>query len=50
MYQDIQEDIDDLPKLLDVDTAPEKLLPVFASWLGLETDETLFLPRNCAVC
>lgn len=46
MYQDLQEDIDDLPKLLDVDTAPEKLLPVFASWLGLETDETLFSSKD----
>ena len=42
MYQELQEKIDDLPGLLDVDTAPEKLLPVFASWLGLETDERLF--------
>ena len=46
MYQELQEDINDLPKLLDVDTAPEKLLPVFASWLGLETDETLFSPQD----
>ena len=46
MYQELQEDINDLPKLLDVDTAPEKLLPVFASWLGLETDETLFSPEE----
>ena len=42
MYQEFQEQIDALPDLLDVDTAPEELLPVFASWLGLETDTTLF--------
>ena len=42
MYQEFQEEIDDLPALLDVDTAPPELLPVFASWLGLEIDESLF--------
>ena len=42
MYQEFQEQINDLPQLLDVDTAPAQLLPVFASWIGLETDETLF--------
>lgn len=41
MYQEFQEEIDALPKLLDLDTAPAELLPVYASWLGLETDETL---------
>lgn len=46
MYQDFQEQIDALPQLLDVDTAPEALLPMFASWLGLETDETLFTPQE----
>ena len=42
MYQEFQEEIDALPELLDVDTAPEALLPMFARWLGLETDEALF--------
>ncbi len=42
MYQEFQEEIDDLPQLLDIDTAPERLLPMFASWLGLEVDVTLF--------
>lgn len=41
MYQEFQEEIDALPELLDLDTAPAELLPVFASWIGLETDETL---------
>ena len=41
MYQELQEEIDSLPELLDLDTAPAELLPVFASWLGIETDETL---------
>ena len=42
MYQEFQEEIDALPEMLDVDTAPEALLPMFARWLGLETDEALF--------
>ncbi len=42
LYQEFQEEIDDLPKLLDIDTAPERFLPMFAAWLGLEVDETLF--------
>ena len=42
MYQEFQEEIDALPELMDVDTAPEALLPMFARWLGLETDEALF--------
>jgi len=41
MYQEFQEEIDALPELLDLDLAPVELLPVYASWLGLETDETL---------
>lgn len=44
MYQEFQEEIDSIPTLLDVDTAPEPLLPMFASWLGLELDRTLFSP------
>ena len=46
MYQDFQEEIDGIPELLDVDTAPEAMLPMFASWLGLETDGTLFSPEE----
>lgn len=36
MYQELQEEIDGIPDLLDIDTAPEALLPMFASWMGLE--------------
>lgn len=42
MYHEFQEKIDLLPELLDVDKAPEGLLPVLASWMGLKTDEMLF--------
>lgn len=46
MYQEFQEEIDALPELLDVDTAPKALLPMFARWLGLEMDEALFSPEE----
>lgn len=46
MYQEFQEEIDDLPRLLDIDTAPAALLPMFANWLGLETDEALISPEQ----
>ena len=44
LYQEFQEEIDDLPRLLDLDTAPDALLPMLAQWMGLETDETLLSP------
>ena len=36
LYQDFQDEIDRLPKLLDVQTCPPELLPVYASWMGLD--------------
>ena len=36
IYTELQEEIDDLPKLLDLDTCPAELLPVYASWLGFD--------------
>lgn len=44
MYQEFQEEIDGVGRLFDVETAPPSLLPVFARWLGLETDGALFSP------
>ena len=46
MYQEFQEEIDALPALLDLDTAPDEMLPVFASWMGLETDDTVITPQE----
>ena len=46
LYQEFQEKIDALPEILDVDTAPQEFLPIFASWLGLETDDMLFTPEE----
>lgn len=39
MYQELQEELEGIPDLLDIDTAPEALLPMFASWLGLEAGD-----------
>ncbi len=36
IYNDFLEDIDGLPGLLDLDTCPVELLPVYASWMGLD--------------
>lgn len=38
IYNDFQADIDQIAQKLDIDTAPAGLLPVFASWMGLEID------------
>lgn len=38
LYTDFQEKIDRLPEMIDIDTAPVALLPVFADWLGLGLD------------
>ena len=36
IYMDFQEKIDDVASLLDIDTAPVQLLPIFCSWMGLD--------------
>lgn len=36
MYLDFQHKIDNVAEILDVDTAPVELLPVFARWMGLD--------------
>lgn len=37
IYNDFGEDIEHLPELLDLDTAPVELLPIYGSWLGVDT-------------
>ncbi|MCI9436348.1 MAG: hypothetical protein HFH85_04110 [Lachnospiraceae bacterium] len=39
IYEDFQEEIDELPRLLDLDICPAFLLPVYASWLGLSVGD-----------
>lgn len=36
IYNDFQDDILNLPRILDLDTCPKELLPVYASWLGID--------------
>ena len=36
IYNDFETEIDDLPKLLDPETAPVELLPVYGRWLGID--------------
>lgn len=38
LYNDLQDTIDAFDRLLDIDTAPAGLLPVFQEWLGIELD------------
>ena len=45
IYNDLQQDIDALPALLDVDTCPAELLPEYASWLGIDITGG-FLPEE----
>lgn len=36
LYLDFQEKIDSVAELMDIDTAPAELLPIFGSWMGLD--------------
>lgn len=36
MYNDFQEDIDSLPDMLDLDTCPVNLLPMYGKWMGID--------------
>lgn len=38
IYNDFQEQLEAAPKLLDIDTTPVELLPVFASWMGVNVE------------
>jgi len=38
IYNDFQEQIEAAPKLLDIDSTPVELLPVLASWLGVNVE------------
>ncbi|HIY38360.1 MAG TPA: hypothetical protein H9835_04350 [Candidatus Agathobaculum merdigallinarum] len=47
LYNDLQEEIDSLPALFDLDTAPAALLPEFARWIGLEMDGGFLNEDQC---
>lgn len=40
-FTDLQEEIDMLPSLLNPDTCPASLLPVYASWMGIDISPDL---------
>lgn len=46
LYNDFQTTIDTLDRFVDVDTAPDGLLPVFAGWLGIELDGNFLEPEQ----
>lgn len=39
LYMDFQEKIDCAAELMDIDTAPVELLPIFGRWMGLDVSE-----------
>lgn len=42
IYNEFEERIEELPKLLDLDVCPLSLLPLYASWMGVEVKEDFF--------
>lgn len=45
IYDDFDEEINDLPKLLDLDTCSKELLTIYAGWLGIDIGDG-FLPED----
>ncbi|MBQ8912798.1 MAG: hypothetical protein IJ054_01980 [Lachnospiraceae bacterium] len=45
IYNDFDDNIDKLPKLLDLDKCPDILLPVYAGWLGIDVQGDLLKPK-----
>lgn len=39
MHYDMEQAIENLPKIIDIQTAPAEALPILASWMGLHIDE-----------
>lgn len=39
IYNDMEEEIKDLPKILDLDTCDVRLLPIYAGWMGIDVGE-----------
>ncbi|MCR5503796.1 MAG: phage tail protein [Lachnospiraceae bacterium] len=47
VYNDFQLEIDELPKLLDVDNCPPELLTLYASWLGIDLSGGFLSEQVC---
>lgn len=39
IYNDMEVEIDSLPKILDIDTCAPELLPIYAGWMGIDVGE-----------
>lgn len=46
IYQEFEDRIDSLPKLLDPKSCPMELLPVYASWMGVEIKQDFFTEES----
>ena len=46
LYNDLQDTVDRLHEFVDLDTAPDAALPIFAGWLGLELDGNFLDPPD----
>ena len=46
LYSDLQDTVDRLHEYVDLDTAPDGALPIFARWLGLELDGNFLDPPD----
>ena len=45
IYNDFDDKIDQLPKLLDLDSCPDMLLPIYAGWLGIDVQGDFLKPE-----
>ena len=45
IYNDFDDNTNKLPKLLDLDVCPDMLLPVYASWMGIDIQGDLLKPE-----
>ncbi len=46
MHYDMDDTIANLPRFIDIDTAPADILPILASWLGIELEENLLTEQE----
>ena len=42
IFEDMQDEVENLPELLDVETCPKEMLPVYALWLGIDIGDGFF--------
>ena len=42
IFEDMQDEVENLPDLLDVEKCPKEMLPVYAGWLGIDIGDSFF--------